>query len=139
MSVPVAEGLFDTDAGTTRLVGSRCGGCGTVYFPQAPGCRNPSCPAPTLERTLLPGHGRLVSYTIQRYQPPPLFRTDDWQPYAIGLVDLGDGVEVMGMLTGVALDAIAIGARYAVVAETLFVDADRGAVATYKFAPETLV
>ena len=136
MSVPVAEGLFETIAGTTRLVGSRCGGCGAVYFPQAHGCRNPDCPAPALERMLLAGRGRLVSYTIQRYQPPPLFRIDDWQPYAIGLVDLGDGVEVMGILTGVALDAIAIGACYAVVAETLYVDTDRGSVVTYKFALE---
>ncbi len=136
MSVPVAEGLFETNAGTTRLIGSQCGGCGTVYFPQAYGCRNPDCPAPALERTLLPGHGRLVSYTIQRYQPPPLFRIDEWQPYAIGLVDFGNGVEVMGMLTGVALNAIAIGTCFTVVAEVLYVDADRGPVATYKFALE---
>jgi uncharacterized OB-fold protein len=78
----------------------------------------------------------LLSYTIQRYQPPPLFRMDDWQPYAIGLIDLGSGVEVMGMLTGLELDAIRIGMPLRMVVEALYVDATRGAVATYKFAPD---
>lgn len=134
MITPVAEGLFDETKDGARLIGSRCDGCGTLYFPQAPGCRNPNCPAPRLERTHLPQRGRLVSYTVQRYRPPPLFRMDDWAPYAIGLVDLGDGVEVMGMLTGV--DAIAIGTPMRLVIETLYTDAEHGPVATYKFAPE---
>ncbi|MGR6330971.1 Zn-ribbon domain-containing OB-fold protein [Sphingomonas sp. XXL09] len=136
MSVQVAEGLFEQAEDGARLIGSRCRGCGTTYFPQAPGCRNPDCPAPCLECAHLPQRGRLVSYTIQRYRPPPLFRMDDWTPYAIGLVDLGEGVEVMGMLTGVDLDRIVIGTSMRLVIETLYTDAARGPVATYKFAPE---
>ncbi len=135
MTTPVARGLFDVGAdGTTRLVGSRCGGCGTSYFPQAVGWRNPDCDAPALSMALLPPEGRLVSYTIQHYRPPPLFRMDDWAPYAIGLVDLGDGVEVMGMLSGFDLDAVAIGTEVRTVAEPLYVDDTGGVVATYKFA-----
>ncbi|WP_229733356.1 Zn-ribbon domain-containing OB-fold protein [Sphingomonas psychrolutea] len=86
---------------------------------------------------MLPTHGVLISYTVQRYQPPALFRIDDWKPYAIGLVDIGDGLEVMGMLSGFALDAIAIGSRVRLVVEPLYIDAARGPVLTYKFAPET--
>lgn len=133
---PVAEGLFEIEADGARLVGSRCTGCGTAYFPQAPGCRNPECPAPALEPTLLPGRGTLISYTIQRYRPPPLFRIDDWAPYAIGLVDLGDGVEVMGMLDGVDLEAIAIDTPVRVVVRPLYADDAGEPVATYAFAPE---
>lgn len=135
MTRPVAEGLFEAGAdGSARLTGSRCGGCGTVYFPQAVGCRNPACDSPALKPVLLPAEGRLVSYTIQRYQPPPLFRIDDWAPYAIGLVDLGDGVEVIGMLTGFDLADVEIGTRVRTVAERLYTDAAGDAVVTYKFA-----
>ena len=135
MSATVADGLFETGADGPRLVGSRCTGCGTVYFPQALSCRNPACREKRIERALLPSHGTLYSYTIQHYRPPALFRMDDWSPYAIGLVDLGEGVRVMGMLTGIALDAIAVDMPMTLVVEPLFTDAERGPVLTYKFAP----
>lgn len=130
-----ADGLFEVDEGGPRLIGSRCRSCATIYFPQALSCRNPACRGKDVERTLLPDRGTLRSYTIQRYRPPPLFRMDDWAPYAIGLVDLGEGVQVMGMLTGIALDDIAIDMPLVLVAEPLFTDAERGPVLTYKFAP----
>lgn len=134
--VAVVEGLF-VDAPEPRLVGSRCRGCGVVYFPQSPNCRNPSCSAKQPERVLLASAGNLLSFTIQRYRPPDIFRMDHWAPYAIGLVDLGDGVRVMGMLTGIAFDDIRIGMPLVLVIETLFVDAIRGSVTTYKFAPSS--
>lgn len=132
----VADGLFDLDAGAPRLIGTRCTSCGMLYFPQAPSCRNPQCREKAIERAVLPTHGVLLSYTVQRYRPPPLFRIDDWQPFAIGLVGLGDGVEVMGMLSGFALDRIAIGTSVRLVAQPLYHDAERGRVLTYAFAPE---
>ncbi len=132
----VADGLIKLDGEQARLVGTRCTACETLYFPQAPSCRNPDCRPKTVERALLPTTGTLVSYTVQRYQPPPLFRFDDWQPYAIGLVDLGDGVEVMGMLTGFALDSITIGSPVRLVVEPLYTDAEQRSVLTYKFAPD---
>ncbi len=134
MMRPVADGLFEDGPGGPRLIGSRCCGCGTVYFPVAPGCRNPDCDAVELEQVLLPERGTLLSYTVQRYQPPPLFRMDHWEPYAIGLVDLGDGVEVMGMLSGFPLEAITIGEPVQLVVEQLYDDPTQGPVCTYKFA-----
>lgn len=131
----VADGLLEVDESGPSLIGSRCRSCDTVYFPQAVSCRNPYCRGKAIERALLPRSGVLRSYTVQRYRPPPLFRMDDWAPYAIGLVDLGEGVEVMGMLTNVDFDAIRIGMPVALVVETLFTDAERGAVTTYMFAP----
>lgn len=134
--VPVAEGLFELTDDGAQLIGSRCGGCRTLYFPQALSCRNPACGAKSVEQTALPRRGTLLSFTIQRYRPPPLFRMDDWAPYAIGLVDLGEGLQLLGMLTGVPLDDIAIGMPVRVVAEPLYNDEERGSVFTYKFAPE---
>lgn len=134
--IPVAEGLFEIVGGQPKLIGSRCLSCDTVYFPQALSCRNPECRNKSVEQTYLPYRGSLYSYTFQRYRPPPLFRMDNWSPYALGLVDLGDGLQVMGMLTGVALDAIHIGMPLKLVIEPLYADADNGETSTYKFAPD---
>lgn len=137
-AVPVADNLFEVDEAGPHLIGSRCTGCGTLYFPQALNCRNSHCPDKRVGPEHLPARGTLISYTVQRYRPPPLFRMDDWAPYAIGLVDLGEGVEVMGMLTGVELDEIRIGDAVHLVLERLYFDEGRGDVVTYKFAPVAL-
>ena len=134
--VPVADGLFEMAGSEPRLIGSRCTGCQSVYFPQATNCRNPQCHAKHVARCLLPARGTLYSFTIQRYRPPPLFRVDDWSPYAIGLVDLGEGLQVMGMLGGIALEEVRIGMPLRLVVEPLYVDEERGSVVTYKFAPD---
>lgn len=134
--VPFAEGLFELAEGEPRLVGAQCHGCQTVYFPQTVFCCNPECRSKQVVRILLPPCGMLHSFTIQRYRPPPLFRMDDWSPYAIGLVDLGEGLQVMAMLAGIALDEIRIGMALRLVFEPLYTDAARGPILTYKFAPD---
>ena len=134
--VPVAEGLFEMAGGEPRLVGARCLDCQALYFPQTGFCCNPQCQGKRVERFLLPGRGMLHSFTIQRYRPPALFRMDDWSPYAIGLVDLGGGIEVMGMLHAIPLDDIRIGMALKLVAEPLFTGDDGTPVLTYKFAAQ---
>jgi uncharacterized protein len=137
-AIPIAEGLFDIGEGEAHLIGSRCIGCGTLYFPQALSCRNSRCSDKRLAKERLATRGSLVSYTVQRYRPPPLFRMDDWAPYALGLVHLGEGLEVMGMLTGFQFDDIRIGSPVRLVVEPLYVAKDGQEVVTYKFAPDTL-
>lgn len=134
--VPVADDLFELTPDGPCLIGSQCSACGSTYFPLALSCRNPACVEKAVARIALPTRGVLFSYTVQRYRPPSLFQMDNWEPYAIGLIDLGGGLRVMGMLTGVALDDIAIGMPLRLVTEALFTDPDRGSIATYKFTPD---
>jgi uncharacterized protein len=131
----VVEGLFETSREGPRLVGTRCLSCRALYFPETVSCRNPDCSDKQVERALLPDRGTLYSYTIQYYQPPSLFRVDDWAPYAIGLVNLGEGLRVMSILSGIALDAIEIGMPLQLHIGTLYVDPEQGAVATFMFRP----
>lgn len=136
MTLPVAQGLFEHDEEGTALLATRCASCQALYFPRRATCRNPECRGKDVRDAALPRHGTLYSYTIQRYQPPPLFRMDEWQPYALGVIDLGHGVQVMGMLDGVALDEIAIGMPLRVTQRVLYRDEDGRTVHTYAFAPE---
>jgi uncharacterized OB-fold protein len=134
-AVPVVEGLFEEGPGGLRLLATRCGSCNTLYFPRRPGCRNPACETKTVEDAQLPQEGILHSFTVQRYQPPAMFRIDDWHPYAIGVVDLGEGVQVMGILD-VELDDIAIGLPVRTTGYTLYRDSDGCDVRTYAFVPQ---
>lgn len=132
---PVAEGLFRRTPEGPALVASRCTGCGTHYFPTSLSCRNPGCSAKQVEEAEIGRTGRLYSYTVQAYRPPALFRMDDWAPYALGLVELPEGLRVLAMLTGCAHDEIAVDMPLELVVETLYTDDDGREVATYKYAP----
>lgn len=131
----VVDGLVAAGPDGPQLIGAHCAGCATTYFPERQHCANPSCDADRMAPRLLPAQGTLYSYTFQRYMPPPPFRMDDWAPYLLGLVDLGEGVQVMGMLAGLDTDTVQIGMPLRLVTETLFTDAQTGPMATYKFAP----
>lgn len=135
--VPVAEGLFRLTNDGAALVGSQCTGCGMRYFPKSLSCRNPQCEAKSVEETLLSRCGHLYSYTVQAYRPPALFRMEPWEPYAIGLVELPEGLRVMGMLTDCDHNDIEIDMPLEVVVEPLYRDESGQDVLTYKFSPLT--
>ena len=75
--VPVAEDLFrwsgDDGGDDVALVGSRCRGCGSHYFPRSLSCRNPDCTDKSVDEVLFGRRGHLYSFTVQGYRPPPLF------------------------------------------------------------------
>jgi uncharacterized OB-fold protein len=137
--IAVAADLFTLDEATTgagtALLGSRCTGCGTHYFPRAVSCRNPECTAKELEPAELGRTGTLYSWTVQNYQPPALFRVDDWKPYAIGVVELPEGLRVLAMLTGAPPGEIPIGAELTLTNLPLYRDGDGQPVVTYAYAP----
>lgn len=133
-SIPVTAGLFHCD-GEPSLLGSACAACGAHYFPRRVHCPNPACNAAALQEIRLGRRGTLYSYTIQAYRPPALFQMDQWTPYALGLVELPEGLRVMSMLTGIAPQDLKIGMPLALVLEPLFRDADGRDVLTYKFGP----
>lgn len=133
----VAAGLFEGEGAQARLLGSRCAGCASVYFPVSLGCRNPACSDKRLETARLSRLGTLYSYTVQAYRPPPLFRIDDWSPYAIGLVDLPEGLRVMGMLGGCDPQQWRIGQAVELTTAVLYRDDQGQDVLTYQFHPAT--
>ncbi len=133
-ALPVTAGLFSNEGGVS-LLGSSCAGCGAHFFPRRAQCPNPACGARALEEVRLGRRGTLYSYTVQAYRPPPLFRMDAWAPYALGLVELPEGLRVLAMLTGADLAALRIGMPLELVTEPLFRDAQGREVHTFKYRP----
>lgn len=98
---------------TRALRGSRCADCGTTAYPRADRC--PRCGA-RAEPAELSGEGTLWTWTVQRYapkSPPYVPPPGGFAPFAIGYVELPEGLRVEAVLT---VDAdefarLAIGAK----------------------------
>ena len=79
--------------------------------------------------------GKLFSYTVQHYAPPAPFRYDlPFQPYGVGLVELEQGIRVVGLLKMDPAD-IKIGMALELVIDRLGSDDKGRDVVTWKFAP----
>jgi uncharacterized OB-fold protein len=135
-SLAVAEGLFAGMEGDAHLIGSRCLGCGSYYFPQSLSCRNPRCEDKRLESIPLSRQGRLYSFTVQHYRPPALFRWEHWAPYALGVIELPEGLRVMAMLAEIDLSALAIDMPMVLTLVPLYHNDEGHPVLTYAFKPE---
>lgn len=132
--IPVVEGVFADTPDGPRLIGSRCTACGTPHFPRTPVCRNPGCGSSDVEDLLLGPEGELWSFTIQHYKPPPPMRFDDpFIPYAIGLVDLPEGLRVLTMMSAPDPAQLRIGMKVELVLEPLYHDDSGNEVVTWKF------
>jgi uncharacterized OB-fold protein len=80
--------------GRGELVIQRCRDCSTnIMYPKY-AC--PSCSGSELDWVLSGGTGTLHSYTVQRVGAPSGFEAE--LPYAVGVVKLDDGVQLLGRL-----------------------------------------
>jgi uncharacterized OB-fold protein len=80
------------------LRGSRCLDCGTVAFPPARGCQRCGHPTESLE---LSDRGTVWGFTVQRFAPksPPYVAPEGgFVPFAVGYVELPEGVKVEAVL-----------------------------------------
>ncbi|NWF86543.1 Zn-ribbon domain-containing OB-fold protein [Candidatus Bathyarchaeota archaeon] len=87
-----------------KLLGARCKQCGKVHLPPRPLCSD--CFSKEFEWVKLSQKGRLLTYTVI-YVAPPQFQ--GMAPYAVGIVQLENGVNIPGMIRGIALEQIKIG------------------------------
>ncbi len=109
---PAIEGWF-ADESEPHLIGSRCGDCGSYAFP--PGrisCPNPACGSEDLEDVALSRRGRVWSWTVNHYAPPPPYvAADPFVPFAIAAVELPEErLVVLGQVDGDA-SSLSIGAE----------------------------
>jgi uncharacterized protein len=134
-SVPVIKGLFTWPTENPQLIGTRCLSCNSYYFPTKPTCSNPNCQEKKVQEVLLSTEGKLWSFTVLRYPPSPPFKNDQKPPYPVGLVELPEGIRVMGLITGCEVDKVKIGMNMKLVVETLYKNEEGQDVLTWKFKP----
>lgn len=77
-----------------RLEAGKCSKCNTIVFPQRIIC--PECGNRKFTTQSLSGKGKLVSFTIIRIAPGGF---EDLAPYAVGIVELEEGVNILTQIT----------------------------------------
>jgi uncharacterized OB-fold protein len=114
------------EGGTVWLIGSKCARCGAVAFPPHPLC--PACGAESgQEAVRLSPVGTLYTFS-EIHVAPKGFAT----PYAVGYVDLPEGVRLFGQIEGRAAD-LSLGQQVAVTLGPVRADAFGRTVVSYKF------
>lgn len=86
-----------------KLLIQRCGGCEALRFPWLPGCS--ACGSPEWDTVEAGGAGTVYSYVVMHHPPFPAFDP----PYAVGLIELAEGVRMVSNVVGVPYDKVRIG------------------------------
>lgn len=106
--LPLRDGIFTIPSSSSEephLIGCRCSGCGESFVGRRSFCA--SCTSDDLEQDiLLSNTGKLNSYTIVHQAPSAVW---GGAPYAIGWIDLPEGVRVTARLHRFELDSIEVG------------------------------
>jgi hypothetical protein len=77
-----------------KVMGTRCSGCGMIYFPPRADCYK--CLSSNVEWFEIEGTGKLITYSKLEYAPVGF---EDDLPYCIAVVDYGD-YKVFGRIAG---------------------------------------
>ncbi|WP_323179413.1 bifunctional MaoC family dehydratase N-terminal/OB-fold nucleic acid binding domain-containing protein [Streptomyces sp. NBC_00198] len=94
---------FWEGVGHRRLLIQRCTGCGTLRFPWLPGCN--TCGGPAWDTVEASGEGTVYSYVVMHHPSFPAFDP----PYAVGLIELAEGVRMVSNVVGVPHDRVEVG------------------------------
>jgi len=114
-----------------RLEAGRCRRCGFIAFPPRLVC--PRCQSREFETIKLAEEGRIISYTIIRV-PPHQFV--DQAPYAVGIVELDDGVKLMGQIVDCPFEELKTGLRVRIEFRKIMEEGEAGVIYYgYKFVP----
>lgn len=126
--VPFREGLF-TERDGGGLLGNKCKSCGRVFFPKAMYCLD--CFSQDMEELILSKTGKLYTFTIVR-MPAEHFEP----PYAIGLIELPEGIRVFSQIDGWQEQSLKIGVEMELVIRKLWEEEEREMIG-YAFRPLT--
>ncbi|MDI9889277.1 OB-fold domain-containing protein [Streptomyces sp. HNM0645] len=101
-----------------RLLIQRCASCATLRFPWLPGCG--ACGSAEWDAVEADGAGTVYSYVVVHHPRFPAFGGSDGAsreapdpdgpgPYAVGLIELVEGVRLVSNVVGVPYDEVRIG------------------------------
>lgn len=99
---------FWTGVAEHRLLIQRCTRCATLRFPWLPGCN--ACAGQEWDTVEASGEGTVFSHVVMHHPSFPAFDpSGEGGPYAVALVELVEGVRIVGNVVGVPYDKVRVG------------------------------
>ncbi len=126
----VAPELVDVGPDGPGLVAGKCANCGALSFPKAVVCTE--CLSENIGAAELSKQGVLYSFSIVHQAPK------GWSvPYALGYVDLPEGVRVLAHIVGAGggVNGIGIDQQVRLGIAPVGTDADGSVLSSYVFTP----
>lgn len=115
-----------------RLEAAKCLNCHLVVFPPRLIC--PACKSRKFETVKLTDKGKILSYTVIRVPPQPFA---DQAPYAVGIIELDDGVRLTGQIVDCGFEELKIGSRVRIEFRKIYEEGESGVLYYgYKFIPD---
>ena len=137
LTKPVAEDLFTDTPDGPRLIGSKCGKCGTVVFPLSTSC--PRCGHDEMADHLLAPRGTLFTFTTQGFLPKEPYTgpetEESFTGFTLGYVEIPGEVMVETRITEADPSRLAIGMEMELVIVAFRTDPDGTEVTTFAFQP----
>ena len=137
MTRALAPDVSTWPAENPQLIGSQCSACGATTWPKQDRC--PRCSGANMSELLLPRRGTLVAWTTQGFVPKLPYAgretAETFEPFGVGLVQLGDDVRVEARLTEHDPAKLRFGMDVELVFVPFFVDQAGTQVMTWAFAP----
>ena len=87
-----------------KLMAGKCLKCGKMHLPPRPLCDE--CYGQDFAWVEVSGKGKLLTYTVIHVAPPQF---QALAPYAVGIMQLSDGLRIPGMISGVPQEQLKIG------------------------------
>jgi uncharacterized OB-fold protein len=87
-----------------KLMAGKCTRCGKIHLPPRPLCDK--CFSQQFSWTEVSGKGKLFTYTVIHVAPPQF---QAMTPYAVGIIQLENGLRIPGMITGATQEQLRIG------------------------------
>lgn len=114
-----------------RLEASKCKGCNRLFFPARLIC--PECRSRKFDKVGLNGRGKILTYTIIHVAPEQ-FKNE--VPYAIGVIELEEGVRITAQIVDCEFSELAIGQEVRAEFRKIQEDGPSGVIGYgYKFVP----
>ena len=115
-----------------RMEAGKCNKCGAIHFPSRLIC--PECGHKEFNTVRLSGKGELATYTIIRIAPSGF---GDLAPYAMGIVKLEEGINVMGQITDCNPEELKIGDKLSTQFRRINEEGKTGMIQyAFKFVPD---
>jgi len=116
---------FADELAAGKIMSTLCKKCGKPYYPPQADC--PSCMGSEMEWKELKGEGKLITFTKIHVPPEhfafrqPLmpFSSAQFEPCPIGLLEVEDGLRVMGWIPKVDVKKIRVGMKMKASPQTL--------------------